>query len=326
MPAITSGHPLLPVYIDALERLREANAELGLSLAIKVADSFLNEIVSHRGAAIEAVDRLNLEDVDTLTKHIQLYGATNTNVFIGAYASFVGREGRQISFGDFLKEEAPYENELQLATHLQSYGIEAIRIDLRGEQRDICGEILGRIQMGYSASSRDKAKVLIKHEAAQLAQLAVDETEGVRSVFVTADNELRRILQRDARLHYLTGATISHLGLVALVDVMVGLEGDARSLSRLVWATPHREDEPAIFDYLLGLGLRHYKEGMAMEMQRAARAVASEASAQAKSEGKKLFAKGSKDIARIARFIGRYEAKFFENWSHAIQGKTDDLK
>ncbi|MFZ1008459.1 MAG: SIR2 family protein [Candidatus Sulfotelmatobacter sp.] len=324
MPAITSGHPLLPVYIDALERLREANEELGLSLIIKVADSFLNEIVSHRNSALEAVSRLNLEDVETLKKHIQLYGATNTNVFIGAYASFVGREGRQIGFDDFLKAEAPYENELQLATHLQSYGIETVRIDLRGEERDTFSEILDRIQSGYSVSPRAKASVLMKHEAAQLAQLAADEAEGVRSVFVTADNELRRILQRDTRLHYLTGATISHLGLVALVDVMVGLEGDARSLSRLVWAAPHREDEQAIFDYLLGLGLRHYKEGMAMEMQQAARAVALEAATQAKAEGKKLFAKGSRDIARTARFMDRYESKFFENWTQAIERKGID--
>jgi hypothetical protein len=60
---------------------------------------------------------------------------------------------------------------------------------------------------------------------------------------------------------------------------------------------------------------------MAMEMQEAARSAAVEAASQAKAEGLDLFGKGSGDIARTARFIDRYETKFFENWTKAIEGK-----
>jgi hypothetical protein len=184
-------------------------------------------------------------------------------------------------------------------------------------------EILGKLREGYSATLRPwarlKPSVLMEHEAAQLTRLMVDQQEGARSIFVTADGELRKILQRDSRLHGLSGSTMSHLGLVALVDVMVGLEGDSRSFARLVWTAPQREAEEVVFDYLIRLGLRNYQEGMAMEMQEAARAVAASAATEIDNSEIQLFAKDVDDIARTARFIDRYEQKFFENWNLEIE-------
>ena len=46
---------------------------------------------------------------------------------------------------------------------------------------------------------------------------------GVSSLFVTADRRLRRILAIQSALRSLSGMTVSHIGLVALADVMVGL-------------------------------------------------------------------------------------------------------
>ena len=68
---------------------------------------------------------------------------------------------------------------------------------------------------------------------------------------------------------------------MALVDVMVGLDADPRSLVRLVWATPHNEEQATLLEYFTHLGLRNYEEGTAVEMQEAARRVAQEISMEA---------------------------------------------
>jgi len=65
--------------------------------------------------AIQEVQEQRLEDVDRLRHQMLIYGAGSTNVFIGAYASFVGREGQAIPFGEFLRKVAPYSSESALA-------------------------------------------------------------------------------------------------------------------------------------------------------------------------------------------------------------------
>ncbi len=322
MPAITNGHPLRPIYVDCLRRLEAANNARGQRLDIFVANQFLNEIVSHRRRALEIVRELGLEDPMRLKKHILFYEAINTNVFVGAYASRVGRMRNLIPFATFIEEVAPYEDEAGLATYLQRYGIKALDIRYIDNFNAEYNEILGKLKEGYGAALRSrmriKPSVLMEHEAAQLTRLMADTVEGVRSVFVTADGELRRILQRDVRLHEISGGTMSHLGLVALVDVMVGIDGDSRSLARLIWATPQRDAETVIFDYFVRIGLRSYREGMAMEMQEAARVVATVAATEATEANLRLFGNDLDDIARTAKFIDRYEEKFFDSWDSEI--------
>jgi hypothetical protein len=102
LPTITAGHPLRPVYVDTLKRLSEAAASADAPLEVVVSQQFLNEVVSHRGKALELVHGLGLENTEQLAKHILFYDATNTNVFVDAYAPFIGREGNTLSFEKFL--------------------------------------------------------------------------------------------------------------------------------------------------------------------------------------------------------------------------------
>jgi hypothetical protein len=325
MPAITNGHPLRPIYIDCLRRLAQANKIVGQTLSVSVGYQFLNEIVSHRRLAQDIVKELGLEDPAKLTRHILFYEAVNANVFVGAFASLVGRQGRHVSFSEFLTEVAPYETEAQLAEYLEKDGIGTVEMKFFDSHSTEFSELLGKLREGYSAGLRPWARlkkgVLMEHEAAQLTQLMLDQARGVRSIFITADGELRRILQRDSRLHGISGSTMSHLGLVALVDVMVGLDGDSRSFARLVWAAPQREAEEVVFDYFIRLGLRNYREGMAMEMQDAAREIAEAAANEVNNLEISLFGNDVDDIARTARFIDRYEKEFFEAWEAEIERK-----
>ena len=319
MPAITHGHPLHGIYSEAIQRLAHAARSAGGRVEIVVEEQFLNEIVAHRSLAIEAVERLNLEDDDDLRRHIALRGPLYSNVFVAAFASQVKASAGESSFADFLARVAPYDSTDKLAAHLNSVGIGTEPAE--GAVDEIFGNLLGAYEeTARDAFVRGKEKILIKDEAQQLAQLAQDEERGVRSVFVTADERLRRLLHRFPKLRRFAGLTMTRLGLVALVDVMVGLDADPRSLVRLVWATPHNEEQASLLEYFTHLGLRNYEEGTAVEMQEAARRVAEELAREATEKKIGLLdAQSLEEVAEVNGLLSRYEDNFFRYWREAIE-------
>ena len=321
MPAIVAGHPLRPVYTDAFRRLAEAARRASADLQIVVGQQFLNEIISHRAIAVQISKELDLDNPLVLEKHVLFYGATNTNVFIGAFASHVGRDRNKMRFSDFMNEFAPYTSELQLARYLQdNASIEIAVMQYHDDNHDVFNAIFNRLKEAYPPGR--KASIVIEHEAQQLTRMRVDLASGKRSVFVTADNQLRRILQASAALHDVANVTMSHLGLVALVDVFVGISADSRSLSRLMWSTAfYGEEERALYEYFVRLALQEYSEGMATEMQELARATAREGAAEAKRESIDLFSKSNNDVVRSAKLIDRYGDGFFKNWREAVDEK-----
>ena len=120
MPAIVEGHPYSQAYRDAILRLRRATESIGKNLTLWVAHGFLNEVISHRGFAIKESVELGFFNPNELERHISFYGAENTNVFIAAYASRVGRLKEKVSFNDYIKEVAPYSDEEELNVYLKT--------------------------------------------------------------------------------------------------------------------------------------------------------------------------------------------------------------
>jgi hypothetical protein len=116
-----------------------------------------------------------------------------------------------------------------------------------------------------------------------------------------------------------SGMTVSHIGLVALADVMVGLDADARSLARLVWAAPIGDEEKALFDYFVNLGLQRYDEGLSGELHVLAQQSASEVMTQSEAEHVRVFGDTPEDVAKAAAFLDRFENRFYERWSEAIR-------
>lgn len=316
LPAITEGYPLRPLYLDLLQRMATAASQAGVPFRIIAGSPFADEIIHHRKKAQELVYERGLQDPDRLTRHIGFYSATNTNVFVGGYASFVGRGKNEIPFEDFLKRAAPYDDRKSLEQFLKRVGIDTEWMDYREDQHDRFRDIYNKLLEGYEGDKpwyeRSKDTVLIVHEAQQLTRLRVDAEEGVRSIFVTADARLRRIMHADSRLHDLLGATVTDLGLVALVDVMIGLSSDARATSRLFWAIPQQSGERAVFDYFVGLALREYEYGLDIPMQEVASSIARQAVADAKTLQLDLLSNSPNDVARTAEFLDRYENQFFE--------------
>lgn len=114
MAAIVAGHPLQSVFQPVLERLRSATRESGGQVAIIAPLEFLNEVVTHRQNAIRELESRKLDNPDNLAREAIVFGMENLNVFVGAYATEVGRPKKKIQFQEFLRRVAPYDDEKQL--------------------------------------------------------------------------------------------------------------------------------------------------------------------------------------------------------------------
>jgi hypothetical protein len=326
LPLIVCGHPLRPAYLDALQRLRDASAKGDQQLEIMVGEQFLNEVMSHRQLAKELMAELGLEDPEKLAQHIGFYSAVNTNVFVGAYSSFVGRSQEKRPFATFLSEVAPYDDEMALAEFLKRGGIHTT--EMRSTERNPLRfeAIRSALESAYEDADEvalhGRAKVLLLHEVQQFARLSEDVNAGMRSVFVTAHSKLRKLLRSNDRLREFVGLTTSHLGLVALAEVFGGYAIDARAMARLLWATPSSQNEHMLFNYFVDIALRQYEGALGLDIAKVAQAVAEEAKRSAEREGLRLFGDSTEDVARTARFLDRFQERFYELCKNELAKRT----
>ena len=152
-----------------------------------------------------------------------------------------------------------------------------------------------------------------------MTQLKIDVESGVTSVFVTADGKLRRAVATASELQGMSELMVSHIGLVALTDVMVGIDGaDVGSLARMMWLSTERDEEQVLLEFFVNLGLQKYDESMSNDLQSLAAKCATEARQEARA--KKLdLAATSGHVERTAKFLDRFENQFYERWDEAIR-------
>ncbi len=331
LPAITDGHPFRPVYESAIDKLRKAVAETGKTCELLVISEFLNEIVSHRSRAIRMVKELGLDDPGKLEKHILYYGAENTNVFVGSYASWVGRQKHVVPFSDFLADAAPYSSEQAVATFIERFGIRTVHVPLgdpkyRATYRRFLSQ-LGAAYREFDAVGwgREKADVLVEHEALQLAQIELELGVRRRTIFVTADKALRQIVNT-IRLGTAWNVVTSHLGLVQLTDLLLGVEAEPQSLARILWGPMEVDAHAALRDYFIDLALKKYDEALVMTLPEIIGEFVSEAERAAKLEKVRFFTREVEDKAVAARFLDRFEAQFFEKMADVIRKRKAQQK
>ena len=331
MPAIAEGHPYRASYVAAIKKLQEACRSAGMETRILVLDVFLNEIVTHRLKATTFVQEGGLEDKERLARYIAFAGANYTNVFVGGYASIVGLGQKRVSFNDYLESAAPYKTEDGLSEFLKTLGIETVSsAHPDGRERTLYREMYGELQRAYEQHAEGKYStkhtVLIEHEACQLARLQHDLTSAIRAVFITADSRLRRLAVGDV-LGPVSEALFSHIGLLQLIDILVGLEGSPESLARLLWAVEARDEEHILRGYFVDRALRQYDAAMAMSAPRILDQIVSEAKEIAKQEGIPLaFQQTGTEVAKTFSFLDRFEEIFFEEMAREIRKQQAESK
>lgn len=329
MPAIVEDHPFYSLYRDTIRRFDEAAKNAGMSVRVAVAEDFLNEIVTHREIAQAEVDAMLLGDQDTLANYILYHGADNVNVFIGAYANWVKRLEEDVSFDKFLSRVAPYRSEQELARFLNKRGIETVTLYFGSDgERELYHTIKIALADTYESDQQSryhpKEKVLIDHEACQLTQLTLDLERKLRSLFVTADMRLRRLVTGPI-LGKSGSAIISHRGLVQLIDILVGVRGDPVVTSRLFWGGVVTDDAILIRNYLINRALKYQDEAMAMTLSEVLQSLVPKSVEKAKEKQISLFPGGDlNNMGRRERFLDYLVDRFYAEMSEAIHRRFPD--
>lgn len=168
-----------------------------------------------------------------------------------------------------------------------------------------------------------KKDILKEHEALQLALLQRELRQGKRSLMVTADNRLRRVTL-SAKIGGLKDALISELGLVQLVDLLMGVDLDPVSLSRLIWSFSLFDEEAAVRNYLIDRAVQKYDEAIVLTMGEVLDDFVLRATKEARLERVSLLGRG-KQRAKTLRFMDRVEGEFFDNVAEAVKKHKQDL-
>lgn len=338
LPAIVDGHPRRPLLAAALDSLGKALASQGIRKPLYAPHEFLNEVVSHRERACAIVKQLDLEQHSAsawkptpLFREINLKGADGTNVFIGAYASWIGRLEKQVSFNEFLELAAPYETEDQLQQYLDERNFSVVHLS-KGDpsfKPTKFWEVFNRLKLGYEETipqwDRLKPTVLIEHEAWQLLQLDEDHSVGIRSLFATADRKLGRAVKHAFGARE-TEDLLSDISLVQLVDTLIGVPIDSQAMTRMIWGVQALDPEDTVRHYITNVGLRIQGDVETLALPQVVENLMKET--KISSEWDVVYPQIGADTDRaretVAKFLDRLEDRFYELLEEAVKKRENE--
>ena len=268
LPAIVKGHPMQKGYKDAVLRLVGANKSAGATTIRRVSRDFLNEIVSHKRKSLEIVTELGLNSQNRLSSYVRYRGASNSNVYISGYANTLFEREEKYTFQQYLAEFAPYGTEDELALFLQkTMGFEVVEPKFKSNRHPEFSLVFDSLRRGYQGESRYPKDIrLVTHEAEQICALIADQKNGRKPVFVSADATLRRVIGRSEKLSDLSGAILSDIGFIGMVDLLVGLRPDPEVFTRLIWGMHNGDAKQQIRNLLISETIADYNEGMLIQM------------------------------------------------------------
>ena len=327
MPAITEGHPFSGPYNAAIGRAQSSTS--GRVLSVYAARDFLNEIVYHRRSALTAVEELHLYDKDVLRRHLTIYGPTNTNVYVAAFAKFAGPQGKPQHFQEFLDRVAPFNSEDELEAFLIKRGIITVSLAPRNSDEELrIAKVRNQLLFAYeergSGSLRPKAGVLVSHEARQLVRLAAERSAGRNPVFVTADRSLMRACSTGSLSLY-GKFLISERGLIQLVDLLFGLATtDKKAMARLIWGVELGDDQERLRSYLIDSALRKYDDALTMASWKVIDEISKKAADTARREKISLRFKDPSDAAKTAKFLDDFEDEFYASMKEVIEREREE--
>lgn len=316
LPILVEGHPHFIAYNDTLDGLRKASAKTGTTTKFIALGTYLNEIISHRNSALEQAREAG-PDFDVLVKREALYhGAGNINVYIGAYANALENNTTK-DFSSFMKKVAPYTNEKELIKYVEKKGIIVLRVEKVTPYSDIY-HLLEKANSQKLANG--KLPILVDHDALQLAQMSKDAESQEKALFVTADRQLYDDLN-NSKYSHLREFMVSNVGLVQLVDLLVGLKSSSKAVGQLLWSGHVSERTQKIRSYLTLEALRRYDAALGMSMHAIVEAHAEDTAKTLERGGLDLETGIVKKRVDAFRSLGTLEANFFSKLANATQKK-----
>lgn len=314
LPALVPGHPFSNVYKEAIKSLREAAASAAVKISLNVCSGYLNEVISHRNLAINYYTEAGAEFSKVARSDALYNGVANVNVFVGAYANWVDQNS-DIEFLKFLAEHAPYRNEAALKTWLSNQGFTVVPSIKNARY----SEYYSSLEISYAGSlSAGKRPILIEHDAIQLAILREELDRGDRSLFVTSDRGLQNIVSELKGLS-VSEAIIGHVGLIQLIEVMLGGISEGAGLTELLWSSRISNRTQAIRSHLVSLGLSEYHDGIAMTMPEIIERFSELATSELERAGADLDSEDPKRRVQAFKALGALEENYMKNMYEAAR-------
>jgi hypothetical protein len=313
LPAFVEGHPHFRTYGNTLRRLQAASSAAGNKLQLLAYSGYLNEMISHRNGALAYAKEAD-QDFEALLRSDALYhGPANINVYLGAYANAL-ENGHPPGFTNFLKRVAPYTTETELRRWIEKSGF----IIVESPRNATFLKLYGILEQSNAGKlSYGKQPVLVDHDALQLALIDADYQRGERALFITADRQLYEDVVASSFRH-LAEFMVSHVGIVQLVDLLVGLKSEDRALGELLWSNKVSERAQRLRSYLTVEALGRYDAALAMDMHSVVEAQSETIAKELEREGADLESHDPKARVRAFRSLGSLEDNFFAGMSEAI--------
>ena len=324
LPAIVEHHPFHSLYNELLRKLNSASSGAGTHLTLCVFSGFLNEIIAHRRKALEMYSSQKDVDEATFDRRRTFLGLENMNVYLGAYHSF--NQGRnEINFEDFLRRQAPYEDEGELRTFLETRGFSIIGDASLYSKDSIYPKLYGWLEREYAGLLERERKTgpVLEHDAKQLALLSHDIEEGSRTLLVTADRGLRRMIGND-RYSDLANLMISHVGLAQFVDLVVGRVSQTRSMAKLIWSTKSSSFAEDVREHLINQALKQHEAAYIMPMHDLVDEIAEDLVFELERRRLSVDSEEASVREEIDSVFDQFEEKFFEGMRKEIERRYDN--
>ncbi len=299
LPWICEGHPLQRSYAATLNAFGPRR--------IHVMDGYLNELVSHRRLAVEAMDG-GLRDDQFLRRYVGLFELHNINTFVGGFAA-TKAAGFRGQFADYLTEYAPFETDGAAGRFLEQKGLVIEESPARGPL-----SLFSELRSALRDMGRRREDVVIEHDARQLEVMA--SPRGTDLIFITADRALlaavsttgsaaviRRMFLPHQAAYLSQFAAKGRSGFEGIVRAMWS-QGDAVAAKVKRFYTDRILRE---YDYALVSEIPAVVDAMLKELEKAGIDLESE------------FERGEGETERLRIFtaLDRFEPEFYEKLAEA---------
>jgi hypothetical protein len=153
LPWISEGHPLQQMYSRVI-------AALGRSKCL-VIPGYVNELVSHKRLAREAIKDGGLEDPERFARYVMMFEASGINTYLGGF-SCLRASGYGGTIDDYLATYVPFETEAEAAAFLRGKGISVL--DSTPPKPIPGGPLFGELKAAFVDRHKERPELVIEHD------------------------------------------------------------------------------------------------------------------------------------------------------------------
>ena len=321
LPAIVPNHRFHDIYSATISKLSEAAAEALVHVEVVVSREFLEEVIGHKRIALEEIALMGPRVREEIELDVAYHGAENINVYLSGYINISSDpKNASMTFHDFLRKYAPYNTIQELENWLRERNILVLDRHTLTNGDTSYSAILHAMEVAFAdaVANRRRTAKLIAHDAVQLAALQNDYSRGRRSIFVTADKQVREFVATSHVAH-LGNSIISHVGLVQLVDLLIGSNLEARALTALLWSSRLTTRGEKLRTYFVKRALDEYDDALAMEMPELIEEITEKVTRKGDEADLKWESDIPEDRAKVRHHLEGFEDEYFQGMREAIE-------